>query len=193
MAGIYAREAIGPTLVRHLQQTWLRREGDRDAQVVAADHGVPGHVHAAGRRHDRERRPAGHGGRPQDRVRLAAVGRRRLRPGVGGTRPRDGVDRRPDRAPPCLRRRPGAVRGGVVRLRHRAQLRRADRRPHRAGRRRRRDVRDDLRAAQQQLPGPRPRHGLRHVGRGERRVGGDRADRRRPAHRGHLAGGGSSS
>ena len=55
-----------------------------------------------------------------------------------------------------------------------------------AGRRRRGDVRDDLRAAQQQLQRTRPRHRLRHVGRGGRRVGGRRPDPRRAADRRHL-------
>ena len=66
----------------------------------------------------------------------------------------------------------GAVRGVLAGLRHLAQRRAADRGPRRAGHRRRGHVRDHVRAAQQLLPGPRPRHRVRHVGRGGRRVGG---------------------
>ena len=178
----------GPVLsvVRKRLGARTTREGHRHAQVVAAVHGVSGHVHAARGRHDRERRAAGHGSRPQDRLRFAAVGGGRLRARARRARSRHGVDRRPDRTPPRLRRRAGVVRCRLLRLRHRAELGRAHRRSRGAGRRCGGDVRDDVRVAEQQLPGPRSRHGLRHVGRGQRRLGSGRADRRRSAHRRHL-------
>ncbi len=82
-----------------------------------------GHVHAADRRHDRERRAARHGDRPEDVLRVAAVGGRRLRAGAGRAGAGDGLDRRPRRPPAGLRRRARPVRRGVARLRHRAELR----------------------------------------------------------------------
>ena len=58
-----------------------------------------------------------------------------------------------------------------------------------AGHRRRVHVLDRARAARLRLPGPRPRHRVRRLGRGHRRVGGGRAAGRRRAHRRHRLGG----
>ena len=57
------------------------------------------------------------------------------------------------------------------------------------GRRRGVHVRDLAGAARLRLPGPRPRHGVRRLGRGDRRVGRGRPAGRRRAHRRHRLGG----
>ena len=89
----------------------------------------------------------------------------------------------PLRAPQALPHRAGALRRRVARLRPGAERRPADRRARRPGRGRRGDVRDDDGADQQHLYRARARHGLRHLGGGQRgRVRGG-ADHRRAAHR----------
>ena len=63
-----------------------------------------------------------------------------------------------------------------------------DRRPRRAGCRRRDHVRGLAGAARERVPRPRPRHGLRDLGRDDRRGRRDRPARRRRPHRvGRLA------
>ena len=149
--------------------------------------GLPGHVHAAHRRHDRERRAARHG-----------------RPASTPPSARCSGSSTPTRWPwprwcsaPARSPTSSATAGStspawrcsplrLARLRPRAERRRADRRAGRPGRRRGGDVRHDVRAAQQHLPRPGPRHRVRRVGRGNRRRRGGRADHRRPADRGHV-------
>ena len=162
------------------------RNEHRQAQVGRPLRPLRRDAHDRARRHDRERGPALHPGRP---------GLLAEQPGLGGERVPDRLrrpaparrpDRRPDRQAPRVPHRAGGVHRRVAGVRHRPEPGRADRRALRAGGRRRHRVRGDPRDDRDDVPGaPGAGQGdrrlqLRGVG---RRV--DRAARGRPAHRGH--------
>src|SRR4028118_910440 len=84
---------------------------------AAAGRDLHRHLHAPGRRDDRERRAAGHGDRPRHVLRPAAVGGRRLRAGPRCPGARRGLAGRPLRTPPALPHRAGPLRAGAAALR----------------------------------------------------------------------------
>ncbi len=157
-------------------------EGTNDAQVVAPGGDLRRGLHAARRRDDRQRGAARHGAAAAHDLQRPAVGHRPVCPCAR----RAGADRRggggPVRPPQAVPHRAGALRRGVAHLRPRAERRPADRRARRPGRGRGGDVRDDDGADQQHLHRARARHGLRHLGRGQRRRVRRGADHRRAAH-----------
>ncbi len=150
-------------------------------------------LHAPDRRHDRQRRAAGHPERPRRELLEPAMGHRRLRADPGVVPARRRLGRRPDRPPARLQLRVRAVHGRVVRLR---ALRRPDGpqlRPRRSGRGRRGDVRDRAGADRAGVRGPRARQRDRHLGRHGRRRRGHRAAARQVSSPRASAGSGSSS
>ena len=92
--------------------------------------------------------------------------------------------RRPARAPAGLRRRPRHLHGRLAALRPVGRRHGARPRARPPGHRRRGDVRHLAGAAGAGVPRARARHGVRHLGRDDRRRRRDRAARRRRAHRG---------
>ena len=111
------------------------------------------------------------------------VGRRRLRADVRRVHAHRRQARRLPRPAPDLHGRPRRLHGRLARVRARAERRLPDRRPRRAGPRRRADEPRDALDHHGDLRAARARQGDRHLG---RRLGDgarDRAARRRPAHR----------
>ena len=159
----------------------IRVGGLQRQQVVDAGRGMPRHVHAAARRHHRQRGPAGHPAGPEVRLRRPPVGRRRLRvdPGrAAAGRGQPGRSVRPPAAVPGrtlhLHRRLAAVRIGHLDA-HAAVV------PCAAGHRRRRHVRRLTGPAGRRVPRQGSWYGLRHLGRGDRAGGRDRPAARRGA------------
>ena len=95
---------------RH-QRSWAHRRLGRlvrdGPQMVDIDRGVRRHVHAAARRHDRQRRAAGHPDVAEGQLQRPAMGRRRLRADAGGAPADHRLAGRPVRAPARVHDRPG--------------------------------------------------------------------------------------
>ena len=145
---------------------------------------LPRAVHAARRRHDRERRPALHPGRSRLLGERSDLGRQRLLPGVRRVPPPRRQGSRPARPPARARGRARRLRDGLRRLRPGPELRRPRRRPRRPG--------PGRRVPLSRRPVDPPRHvpkwpaahaGAGRLGGADRHRGRDRAPRGRRARR----------
>ena len=162
-------------------------------QVVDPGPGLDRDVHAAARRHRRQRRPAGHPAGTERQPLQPAVGRRRL---LADARrlPADGrLARRPARPAARVHDRVRHLHPRLVPLRNRRGPDPAQPGARPAGDRRRRHVRHLAGADRPGVPRQRPGDGVRRLGGDGRRRGRGRAAGRRRRSPRTSAGSGSSS
>ena len=168
-----AGKAAGETLAPRAERTRKQRggRGMNRRQVnpwVALAALCVGFLHDPAGHHDRQRGDSGHDQGIERQPQRDRLGDQRLPAGLcraaAGCRP----TRRPDRPQDHVRRRPRRVHRGVAVVRAVRQRRDADRRPGRAGTRRRRADSADDGLHHQPVPAGEARHAAGHLGWGRR-------------------------
>jgi hypothetical protein len=147
------------------------------AQVVGPARELHRDLHAAPRRHDRERRTAVDRARPRRRLQRPPVGDRRVRANPRRLAAGGGVAGRQGRPQARLHDRAGGLHCIVAGLRTRSRPALPGLLARSAGGRRGDDVRHVARADRAGVPGSRTRDRARHLGRDHGRGGLDRAAR----------------
>ena len=140
------------------------------------------HLHAAARRHDRERRPPRHPAGVRSLAVRPAVGDRRLRADARRAPAHGRLARRPLRAPPAVLDRHRRLHARLAAVRPGRRIDVPQPQPGVPGHRRRDHVRHRPGDHRQRLPRARPRRRLRRLRRGHRRRRRGRPGDRRRAH-----------